>query len=493
MAVSSQDHYAILGILRDASADEIKRAYYAAARRLHPDQNALPGETELFLEVQRAYEVLSQPDRRKRYDATLPTEEVGPQGPIKVSVQYSRPSLVQLDEPQLIYSLLEAQPTDPKAAETLTPLNLCLVLDRSTSMQGPKMDVVKASAIRIVQMLRPVDVFGLVAFSDRAEVMLQASYQNDINRAKSRIQAIQPSGATEIFQGLNAGLQELRRGLDPSRGNHLILLTDGQTYGDEQACLELAEEAARLSVSISGFGIGGDWNDIFLDSLVSRTGGNSTYVAEAQDIQTLLLDKFAALARSLVDDAVLELQPQPGVQIRSCHRLQPEGGPVEVGEQLHLGPILHDEALSVLFEFVIEPTASRGATINLLEGSLRPVVAARPTPFPPIRLKMERPVSDTPSQEPPPPPIVSALSRLSLYRLQERARNETEAGEYASATRHLRNLALQLQAHGHQELSKTTMFEAETIERLQAFSEEGSKQVKYGTRALLRPGTGAVK
>jgi Ca-activated chloride channel family protein len=126
----------------------------------------------------------------------------------------------------------------------------------------------------------------------------------------------------------------------------------------------------------------------------------------------------------------------------------------------------------------------------LLEGVLRAVVTARPMPFPPIRMQMVRPITLTASQEIPPPAIVSALSRLSLYRLQERARKETEAGEYESATRHLRNLAVQLQAQGHHDLSKTALFEAESIERMQSFSDEGSKQVKYGTRALLQPGTG---
>ena len=486
MPRSKQDYYSALGILRDSSPEEIKRAYHAAARRFHPDQNMLPGETEIFLEVQRAYEVLSNPQRRVLYDATLPKEEAGTQAPVQIRLQYSRQSLVHLDEPQLVYALLEAGQFEHRGPQTLTPLNLCLVLDVSTSMQGNKIDVAKAAAIRIVHMLRPEDLFGLVVFSDRAEVLLPCAYQHDLNRAQSRIQSIRTSGATEIRQGLQAGLTELSRSLDPKRGNHLILLTDGHTYGDEQECLQLAEEAARLNISISGFGIGGDWNDIFLDGLVGRTGGNSTYIAEAQDIESLLVEKFAALARTFVDDAILEGRPQSGVELRSCHRLQPEGGPIEIGEVLHLGPILQDESLSVLFEFVIEPSASREESVTLLDGAMRAVVAARPIPFPPIRLRMDRPCTPSASKETPPQSIVSALSRLSLYRLQERARNETQAGEYESATRHLRNLALQLQTQGQHDLSKTTLFEAESIERLQAFSEQGSKQIKYATRALLR-------
>ena len=237
MPAGQGDYYTFLGVRRDASISAIKRAYHTAARRFHPDKNLMPGETELFLEVQRAYEVLSDPQRRALYDATLPAEETGP-APFACTVSYSRQNLVQLEEPQLIYALLEAEPSDSAAEHADVPLNLCLVLDRSTSMTGEKMDVAKAAAIRIVQMLRPQDLFSLVVFGDRAEVLLSAGLRRDSNQSQSRIQAIQPGGATEILRGLEAGMAELRRGLDPSRGNHLILLTDGHTYGDEPACLQ---------------------------------------------------------------------------------------------------------------------------------------------------------------------------------------------------------------------------------------------------------------
>jgi Ca-activated chloride channel family protein len=148
---------------------------------------------------------------------------------------------------------------------------------------------------------------------------------------------------------------------------------------------------------------------------------------------------------------------------------------------------LQDEPLSVLFEFVVEPAAARAESVTLLEGKLQAVVAARPMPFPPIRMRLVRPSSAAPSQDLPPQAIVNALSRLSLYRLQERARQEAEVGEYESATRHLRHLALQLQAQGQHDLSKTALLEAESLERQQGFSDRGSKEVKYGTRALLKP------
>ena len=486
MPVGQRSYYTILGVLRDATAEEIKRAYHTAARRLHPDKNLLAGETELFLEVQTAYEVLSNPARRTSYDDTLPREETD-KTPVACTIQYSRPNLVHLDEPQLLYALLEAAPPDTRSSIPVIPLNVCLLLDRSTSMQGEKMDVAKAAANRVLRMLRPEDLFSMVVFSDRAEVLLASSYQRDLNKAQSRIQTIQPGGATEIFHGLEAGLSEVRRGLNAKRSNHLVLLTDGHTYGDEEACLRLADEAGQLNISISGFGVGSDWNDIFLDTLASRTGGNSTYIADPQDIQHRLIEKFKALARILVEDVALEMKPVNGVRLRYAFRLQPEGGPIELGATPRLGPVLQDTALSVLFEFVVEPEAAKADRVTLLDGHLKMEIPGRPIALPPVRLRLERPVGGAAAGEAPPQSIVNALSRLALYRLQERARQEAESGEYAAATRHLEQLALQLKAQGHDELARTTLLEVEGLRRTQALSQSGGKALKYGTRALLLP------
>ena len=68
MAPEQQDYYAILGVARDASQEQIKRAYFEAAQKLHPDKNTVAGETELFLGAQQAYETLSNPKRRALYE-----------------------------------------------------------------------------------------------------------------------------------------------------------------------------------------------------------------------------------------------------------------------------------------------------------------------------------------------------------------------------------------------------------------------------------------
>ena len=487
MRSNKSDYYAILGVFRDASQEEIKHAYFDAAQRLHPDKNVAAGETELFLEIQQAYEVLSNPKRRNMYDATLPPE-IETNSFIKYSVYFSRPNLVKLTEPQLIYMLLEISPREEKESLPTPPLNICLVLDRSTSMQGDKMDMVKATAIQLLRNLRPEDVLSVVTFSDNAEVIIPAALNLDNKKQDSRIQMIQASGATEIFKGLQAGLKEIRRTLDPSRVNHIILLTDGQTYGDEQACLKLAEEAAAQNIGITGMGIGSDWNDIFLDALASKTGGSSAYISKPKDIQRLLVDKFNALVSTYADEVLLEFKEQEGIKINYVFRLQPEGGSIPTETPMRLGPILRDTPLHVLFEIIVSPAALNEDVLTLLNGSLKTSITARPIPTPPIRLVLDREVRTNPSPEPPPTRILSALSRLTLYRMQERARAAADQGQYNAAARHLQNLATHLLSQGEHSLAKTALFEADNLERMHAWSASGTKDIKYNTRALLLAG-----
>jgi Ca-activated chloride channel family protein len=488
MRSNKPDHYAVLGVFRNASQEEIKRAYFESAQRLHPDKNVAAGETELFLEIQQAYEVLSNPKRRNLYDATLPPE-IESNAFIKHELYFSRANLVRLTEPQLIYMLLEISPREEKESLPTPPLNICLALDRSTSMQGDKLDMVKATATQLLRNLRPHDVLSVVAFSDNAEVIVPAALNLDHKKQEGRIQMIQASGATEIFKALQAGLKEIRQTFDPSRVNHIILLTDGHTYGDEQACLKLAEEAAVQNIGITGMGIGNDWNDIFLDALASKTGGSSAYISKPKDIQRLLIDKFNALISTYADEVLVEFKEQDSVKINYVFRMQPDGGSVQVETPMRLGTILRDTPLHLLFEFVVSPAALKKDVVTLLNGSLKVSITARPIPIPPIRLILEREAHDHPSPTPPPTRILSALSRLTLYRMQERARAAADQGQYNAAARHLQNLATHLLAQGEHSLAKTALFEANSLERMHAWSASGNKEIKYNTRALLLTGT----
>ena len=65
---TKRDYYEVLGVSRNASADDIKKSYRKLAMQCHPDRNASPEATEKFKELSEAYEVLSDDTKRQRYD-----------------------------------------------------------------------------------------------------------------------------------------------------------------------------------------------------------------------------------------------------------------------------------------------------------------------------------------------------------------------------------------------------------------------------------------
>jgi Ca-activated chloride channel homolog len=482
-----KDFYSILGIERNASTEEVHKAYLEAAKQLHPDKNLAPGETELFLEAQEAYDTLSNPKKRAKYDPTLPPEKK-PESPLIQKIQFSRSCLLRLNEPQIIYVLAEyAIPAGIKAAAA-RPLNLCLVLDRSTSMQGHKMDMVKATAIQIMRRLKPQDIFSVVTFSDRAEVLISANRGLDLHKEEARIQMIQPSGGTEVFNGLDLGYNEIIRNVTRSQINHIILLTDGRTYGDEDKCINLARQAAEYGIGISGLGVGSEWNDNFLDELSSITGGVSMYVPRPEDIQHALLDRFTQLSTTYSEEVRLEYEKNDLAELEYAFRLYPQAGLLPCDSPMLLGPVMEDKNLTIIMEFVVQPQILKNNPVCFFDGKLIVTQTGQQSAIKPIQSRFTLPVRLDNDPEPPAAEIIDALSKLKLYRLQEQARLDVKEGNFEEAVEHLSRLATHLLAQGERELARTVLIEADNVQKERAFSQQGGKEIKYGTRALLMSG-----
>jgi Ca-activated chloride channel family protein len=121
----------------------------------------------------------------------------------------------------------------------------------------------------------------------------------------------------------------------------------------------------------------------------------------------------------------------------------------------------------------------------LMDGTLNIMIASRPLPVPPLRLRLQRPVSDVPEKDTPPHDVVQALSRLMLFRMQDRARKEIEKGNIDVATRQLQSLAANLLSQGERSLAQTIMLEVDHLQKKNTLSAEGGKKINYGTRALI--------
>jgi Ca-activated chloride channel family protein len=353
-------------------------------------------------------------------------------------------------------------------------------------MQGSRLDQVKASVLHVIDNLRENDTCAVVAFSDKAEVVVPAQRGTmEKTLAKAKVSTVNASGGTEILQGLLTGLMELHQQLSPSAVNHLILLTDGHTYGDEDECLLLAGLAATDGISISGLGIGEEWNDRFLDELTSATGGVATYISSPQQVKTIILDRIRALNAAYAERLTMQVTLDLDVKLDSAFKVSPEAGPVTVdGGPLRLGSMPKEQPISVLLRFLLPPLSEGkrpiarlsvyGDVVSLGRRGERSVVDIL------LPVSKELPMDTKPSSA-----LVEALSRLSQYRLQERASQEASEGDITSATRRLSTLGTRLLATGQTDLAKVALAEARRLEKTRALSEDAKKHLKYGTRALM--------
>ncbi len=481
--------YQRLGISQNASLDEIKRAFRQAAQRLHPDVNKRPGATEHFLDIKEAYEVLIDPDVRAEYDKTNKPEQQKKR-PIRVNTQYSRSAIRHSKEKQLLYALLDISilPGSEPIQKSAPAINVALVLDTSTSMKGNRINTVKATAIELVRQLREHDFFSIVTFNDKADILFSTNRSTKSRKAENRIRSLHPSGGTEIFRGLEAGLKQVQKHHRPSGISHIFLITDGHTYGDEQACKRLADEAARAGIGLSSLGIGDQWNDNLLDDLAVRTGGDCIYIQKPPQIQSLLTKKLRQLEQAYAKQIQLEFKTGPAISLQYAFRLKPEIGGLDTESPFQLGNLAKNNQQRILLEFMIDPIPDTIETVLIMAGSFQFQIPSQSLKRFETPITLTRPAQSQAPTKQLSPVLQEALSNLTLYRMQEQAQIDIEQGNYQQATKRLGHVATHLFSRGEQELAHTVLAEAEHINDYQQFSPEGRKEIKYGTRALLLPG-----
>jgi Ca-activated chloride channel family protein len=479
------DYYALLGIPRNASVEQLRRAYREAALRLHPDRANRPGDTELFISVNKAYEVLSNEDQRAAYDARLADSDADmvAHSNFRCDIQQSRRSLLQLDEPQVHYLLVDISPSEAMP-EHRPPINLSIVIDRSTSMRGQRLDQVRSAALTILKDMAPQDSASVVAFSDRAEVIVSPDQAKDLATARARLSLLQAGGGTEIGQGLQIGMEELQRNFSRSGVSHLVLLTDGRTYGDEDLCLSLSDRASEQGITINGVGIGADWSDRLLDDLASRSGGNVIFLDTPKVVTGLLQRIFDGLSQVVASRVRLDGSLAQQVDLRSAFRLMPDPMPLGDSLPLVLGNLARQGRIRVLLELVVHPIGQVDE-LTLAHFTISGDVLGGSTDSSSLPADVRIGTSRQPDADPPPTDMVAALNVVGLYRMQEKARHEAELGQSSQAARRLENLATHLLAAGDRELAKAALSEAERLTHTRRLSIEGEKVLKYGTRALL--------
>lgn len=482
------DYYERLGIDPTADEETIRQQYRLLTRIFHPDVNPSPEAHQQFVRLREAYDVLSDPQLRAKYDAWLAQQTLDA-GLLRV-VLIPGPKVLQRSAGhQRLYALVEVEVTDAGADKPASlPLNLVVVLDRSSSMKGERLYHAQKAVRLISEKLTPHDRLGIVTFSDRAQVILPAGPYMQPEVVLSAINSIRAAGGTEISAGLEAGLREVLRGHSPRVISHIIFLTDGQTYGDEPRCLELAEQIGRHRIGLTLFGLGGDWNDRLLDEMARRANGEAAHIAAPEDAVTAFEQRLDIMRRTATQETRLLIAPQPYAELLVAHQVMPTLQQLtpEANGTISLNALLRGVPAQILLEFGVTPPdhqrAVIAAHITVQAKFLKKHLTTAQT-----RILVVGVRDIQPEELEFPDEIVSAAERVAALRLQQRAWEAMEKGNRVDAELRLSHLATRFLEIGEPVLAALTKRELALLRRTGTLSAEGSKRIKYGTRQLSLP------
>lgn len=480
-----EDYYSVLGVTRSSTREEIRLAYVELARKYHPDANPNNKNGEIFLVIQRAYETLSNTQKRKEYDQGA--NSIGKSSiPIQMSWSISRNEIPIISESQMVYGKLDIKYSGNQKNYNSPPSHLCIVLDRSTSMKGERLDSVRENIRHLISELRFIDLISIVTFNDKAEILVAPTTVSSKQTIFEKISSIKAAGGTEIFKGLKAGIDLLWQGNSKSYLPNLLLLTDGHTYGDEEICIELAHNAVEKNIKINALGFGNEWNDKFLDHLSGITGGCTYYVKTLFDLPRLLQITLTTLSTTVVHNINLEVLKNDQVQLKFIFKLEPEIVQLEIDDPIQLGNLIKEKTSSYLFAFELSPLNKETEEVQILKGKLRFLMGENSKIYSENELLINLRANEKPNNLKIPLEIVQALSKITLYQMQEKSHEDVEHGKVNDAVRRLTYVATHLIGQGNVPFAKEVLTEAENIKKEQSYSEDGIKRLKYGTRALLQ-------
>ncbi len=187
-------------------------------------------------------------------------EEFVKQGGGLLTIAGDRSVYVEKKEEDALQRALPATLAPPRTPEGTA---VVLIIDKSSSMEGKKMDLARAASIGVVQNLRPIDLVGVLIFDNSFQWSVPIRRAEDRPSIKRLISGITPDGGTQIAPALT----EAYRRILPSHAvyKHIVLLTDG--ISEEGDSMTLSREALANHITISTVGLGQDVNRAFLEKV----------------------------------------------------------------------------------------------------------------------------------------------------------------------------------------------------------------------------------
>ena len=400
--------------------------------------------------------------------------------------------------------------TAPSAPDTGTPRppsTLEIVLDRSGSMSGPRIDGAKLALQQLVDRLDPTDNFGVVAFDNRVEIVVPAGPLTDKQSARSAIGAITARASTDLSGGYLRGLQEAERAAGAA-GATVLVVSDGHANAgvtDPDKLEGIAADARRRGITTSSLGFGLGYDERVMSALARGGAGNELFAEEPDTAVGLISGEVEGLLAQTAQAASLLVRLTPAVRAAHIVNELPVTTNAD-GIVAELGSFYADEVRKILLVLDVPGIAALGlAQVATLEFTYVELPALKQhTVAVPLHVNVVP--GDQAAGRVPDPVVRTELVYLRAQQAKRRASTHLSAGDagaalkeiraaQASVTQAMTGAPPELLAELAEEIESLTYLETETesglITRAAKFSSADSytKSSKRGRPPSRRPPT----
>ncbi len=409
---------------------------------------------------------------------------------LTLTCRLNKAYLPVMNTQQLVYVLIDTA-LGAAVAQVQVPLNLSLVLDKSGSMQGKKIANLREAAKLVVDRLGPQDTISIIAFSDKKYLIAPSQPVTDKSELVRQIDRIRDGGGTAISGGMKQGLLELDKAMAPDRISRMLLLTDGQTFGDEEACKKLGQQAGSRGIVVNALGLGDDWNEDLLDDVAEASGGKADFIDSPDKILDFFRQAVQSMQDTVVQNAQMVMRLANGVTPRQIWQVLPMISNLgykplsDRDVQVTLGEMEKGQPRSLLVELLISPRPAGRYRIAQVEANYD---------VPGLKLIGEKSKSDilldftadAALAKQHDAEVMNIVEKVTAFKLQTRALEDAKMGDVAGASQKLRAAATRLLEMGEQDLAEAALAEAQNLEKSGQMSSYGTKKLRYETRKLTQ-------
>jgi Ca-activated chloride channel homolog len=269
--------------------------------------------------------------------------------------------IVAVEAEDEVSVLLELRAPKAPASRKRAPAALEIVLDRSGSMDGDRLEAAKGAIESLIGRLDPTDSFGLVVFDDQVQVAVPAGPLTDKAAICQLVRSIYSGGMTNLSGGLMRGLQEVRRAKGAGSAT-VVLLSDGHANHGvtaPEAIGTIAAGARAKGVTTSTVGMGLDYDELLLTAVSKGGAGNTHFAEEADAAGAAVASEVDGLLEQVAQACSLTGRPTGAVERVHLYNDLPAVA-IEDGFMVELGDFHSGEERKLLLTIDVPAMAAQG-------------------------------------------------------------------------------------------------------------------------------------